>query len=101
MLFIHEISNQIIVGHFQIRNVGMTIVVFSSNLTLFGFLKILPFLLDENSSIYIDVHGTMIMFAILSIVGIIFVATVLNETNGQSLDDVGRDQKTKIVDTVP
>lgn len=69
---------------FQIRNVGMTIVVFISYLILFGFLKILPHLLDT-----IDVHGCMVMFATLSMLGIVFVATVLKETNGQSLDDVG------------
>lgn len=69
----------------------MTIVVFASNLTLFGFVKIFPFLLDT-----IDVHGCMTMFAILSMLGIIFVATVLKETNGQSLDDVGCDKKMKI-----
>lgn len=66
----------------------MTIVVFSSNLTLFGFLKILPFLLDK-----IDVHGFMTMHVILSAIGILFVATVLKETNGQSLDDIGREKK--------
>lgn len=66
----------------------MTIIVFISYLILFGFLKILPYLLDT-----IDVHGCMIMFAFLSMLGIVFVATVLNETNGQSLDDVGLNEK--------
>lgn len=69
----------------------MSIVVFMANLMLFGILKIFPFLLDA-----IDVHGCMLLFSILSMLGIIFVATVLKETNGQSLDDVGLDQKKKM-----
>lgn len=69
----------------------MTIVVFISYLILFGFLKVLPYLLDT-----IDVHGCMIIFAFLSILGIVFVATVLKETNGQSLDDVGLNEKKSI-----
>lgn len=62
-----------------------------SNLILFGFLKIFPFLLDS-----IDVHGCMAMFAILSTLGIIFVATVLKETVGRSLDDIGVKEEAKI-----
>lgn len=69
----------------------MTIVVFISYFILFGFLKILPFLLET-----IDVHGCMILFAVLSVLGIIFVATVLKETNGQSLDDVTQNEKMSI-----
>lgn len=76
--------------HFQIRNVGMTIVVFMANLMLFEILKFFPLLLNV-----IDVHGCMLMFAILSMLGIIFVATFLKETNGKSLDDVRLDQKMK------
>lgn len=69
----------------------MTIVVFISYFILFGFLKILPFLLET-----IDAHGCMILFAVLSMLGIIFVATVLKETNGQSLDDVTLNEKMSI-----
>lgn len=76
---------------FQIRNAGTTIVVFMSNVILFGFLKFCPFLLDT-----IDVHGFMIMYAILSMLGIIFVATVLRETVGKSLDDIGVDEKIRM-----
>lgn len=74
----------------------MTIVVFMANLMLFGILKIFPNLLNT-----IDVHGCMIMFACSSILGIIFVATVLNETSGKSLDDVEFDKKTKIENGCP
>lgn len=68
----------------------MTVVVFTSNLVIFAFVKILPFLLNK-----IDVHGCMIMHATLSLLGIIFIAIVLKETNGKSLDSVGVDEKTK------
>lgn len=68
----------------------MTVVVFTSNLVLFAFVKILPFLLNR-----IDVHGCMIMHAVLCMFGIIFIAIVLKETNGKSLDKVGSDEKTE------
>lgn len=68
----------------------MTAVVFTSNLILFAFVKILPFLLNK-----IDVHGCMIMHAVLSVFGIIFIAIVLKETKGKSLDNVGLDEKTE------
>lgn len=74
----------------------MTIVVFEANLMLFGILKMFPLLLNT-----IDVHGCMIMFTILSILGIIFVVTVLKETNGKSLDDVESDKKRKIENVCP
>lgn len=74
----------------------MTIVVFEANLMLFGILKMFPLLLNT-----IDVHGCMIMFAILSMLGIIFVVTVLKETNGKSLDDVESDKKRKIENVCP
>lgn len=68
----------------------MAVVVFTSNLIIFAFVKILPFLLNT-----IDVHGCMIMHAILSLLGIVFIALVLKETNGKSLDNVGVEEKTK------
>lgn len=76
--------------NFQIRNIGMTVVVFVSNLVLFTLMKILPFLLNT-----IDVHGSMIMHAILCMLGIIFIAIVLKETNGRSLDNIGVEDKNK------
>lgn len=44
----------------------------------------------------IDLHGCMIFFGVSSVVGAIFVYFVLKETSGQSLDDVGLDEKTKM-----
>lgn len=38
----------------------------------------------------------MIFFGVSSVVGAIFVYFVLKETSGQSLDDVGLDEKTKM-----
>lgn len=74
----------------KIRNVGMTIIGCGRYLISFGFLKVFPLLLQ-----IIELYGCMIMFAILSFVGIVFVATVLKETTGTCLDDVGVDEKTK------
>ena len=88
---IEHIFEQIKFNFFlQIRNVGMSIVGFAAYLILFAFLKVFPLTLD-----LFDLHGCMIIFAILSVVGIIFVATVLEETNGQSLDDIGCDEQIK------
>lgn len=66
----------------------MSIVGFLAYLILFAFLKVFPLTMDV-----FNVHGCMIIFAILTTVGIIFVATVLEETSGQSLDDVNYDDE--------
>lgn len=53
--------------------------------------KIYPILLD-----YIDLHGCLLSFSVCCIIGFAYVFFVLEETSGQSLDDVGLDDKTKI-----
>lgn len=68
----------------------MSIVGFVAYLILFAVLKVFPFAME-----LFDLHGCMIIFAILSTLGIIFVATVLEETSGQSLDNVGYDKQVK------
>lgn len=68
----------------------MSIVGFVAYLILFVFLKVFPLTMN-----LFDLHGCMIIFAVLSTLGIIFVATVLEETSGQSLDDVGYDEHVK------
>lgn len=68
----------------------MSIVGFVAYLILFVFLKVFPLSMD-----LFDLHGSLIISAILSGAGIIFVSTVLEETSGQSLDDVGYDEHVK------
>lgn len=68
----------------------MSIVGFLAYVILFGFLKVFPLTMD-----LFDLHGSLIIFAILSAVGIFFVTMVLEETSGQSLDDIGYDEHVK------
>lgn len=63
---------------------SMAIIIIASNLTLFVFLKLFPPLLES-----IQLHGCMTICGTLCIVGTFFIAFVLQETSGQSLDDVG------------
>lgn len=44
----------------------------------------------------IDLHGCMGIFGTGCIIGTVFVAFVLEETKGKSLDDVGLDEKHKM-----
>lgn len=74
----------------QIRNTGMAIAAFCSNLSLFGILKVFPILLEM-----IGLHGCMAIFGICSMMGVVFVSFVLKETRGISLDDVGSNEQVK------
>lgn len=52
--------------------------------------KLFPILLE-----IVDLHGCMMIFGICSTIGAIFVARVMHETSGKSLDDIGSDEKVK------
>lgn len=78
-------------SHLQIRNTGMVIVSFSFDTTLFVFMKFFPILLE-----IIDLHGCLIIFGICCLIGSSFMALVLKETSGQSLDDIAFDEKTQV-----
>lgn len=46
--------------------------------------------------VVLDLHGCMILFAILSMVGIVFVVAVLKETSGQPLDEISYEEQVKL-----
>lgn len=78
----------------------MGTVVFTNNIASFISVKMFPILLDT-----LDLHGSLLIYAVFSIVGAFFVLFVMEETSGQSLDDVDvvandttmeRDHKTEI-----
>lgn len=75
----------------QIRTFGMAFICFSLNLSTFVLVKLLPPLLDV-----IDLHGCMTILGVSCTLGAIFIYFCVEETNGQSLDDVGLDVKAKI-----
>lgn len=74
---------------FQIRNFGMGVVVFVNNIAAFISVKIFPISLE-----IVDIHGSLMIFGIASIAGAIFVLFVMEETSGQSLDDIEEENKT-------
>lgn len=70
---------------------GMAIIVFATNLAAFGVVKAFPILL-----VSLDLYGCMLILGCGCLVGTVFVIFILHETTGQSLDDVGADEKTKL-----
>lgn len=67
----------------------MGVVVFANNIAGFISVKIFPILLE-----IVDIHGSLMIFGIASIAGAIFVLFVMEETSGQSLDDIEEENKT-------
>lgn len=63
---------------------SVAIIIFASNLTCFVYLKLFPPLLES-----IRLYGCMSICGILCVLGSIFIAIVLKETSGESLDNVG------------
>lgn len=72
----------------QIRNMSVAIIIFASNVTCFGFLKLFPPLLES-----LRLYGCMSICGILCILGTFFISIVVKETSGQCLDYVGSDKK--------
>lgn len=69
----------------------MGVVVFANNIAGFISVKIFPILLE-----IVDIDGTLMIFGIASFWGAIFVLFVMEETSGQSLDDIEEENKTTI-----
>lgn len=69
----------------------MAIISFASDAVLFIFSKSFPILLET-----IGLHGCLAIFGVCCMVGILFVTAILKETKGQSLDDVGLDEKARM-----
>lgn len=67
---------------FQIRTSGYVIIVAWINLATFACTKLFPILLD-----IVDFYGCMLIFAIGSTLGVLFVMFCMEETNGKSLND--------------
>lgn len=66
----------------------MAIICFSLSLDAFVSVKVYPILLE-----LVDLHGCFIIYGVGCIIGSIFVIFVMRETSGQSLDDVGVNEK--------
>lgn len=68
-------------------------VIISCSLSLANFisLKIFPILLES-----IDLHGCLMVYGVGCIIGCLFVLLCLKETSGQSLDDVGVEQRRRL-----
>lgn len=70
---------------------GLAIICVLNHFSTFACLNLFPILLG-----IIDLYGCMMIFAVLSVLGGIFVAC-LKETNGSSLDNADEpEQKAKI-----
>lgn len=61
----------------------MATVVFANNVAGFISVKIFPVLLD-----IVDLHGSLMVYVIFSIIGAFFVLFVMEETSGQPLDNL-------------
>lgn len=68
----------------------MAIISGSFGIATFISVKMYPKLLDS-----IDLNGCFTIYGIGCFIGFIFVYFVLNDTTGQSLDEVGADKKIK------
>lgn len=79
-------------AYFQVRTFGYAIVIIWISIVSFIVTKSFPILFE-----IIDIHGVMMIFGVGSILGGFFVAFVMEETSGKSLDfdDVGLDKKTE------
>lgn len=69
----------------------MAIIVCATNLAAFGAVKSFPILL-----LSLDLYGCMLFFGVGCLFGTMFVVFILEETTGQSLDDVGEDERAKL-----
>lgn len=61
------------------------------SIAAFVMVKLFPILLE-----IVDLHGCMIILGIGCFVGFFFVLIFMEETSGQSLDDIGVDEKMKM-----
>lgn len=66
----------------------MAMICVAINLAAFVVAKLFPILLE-----IVDLHGCMLILGSGCIVGFFFVLFVMKETSGQSLDNVGEDEK--------
>lgn len=69
----------------------MAIIIVTVSIVAFTTIKLFPPFLE-----IIDLHGCMMIFAIGSLLGAIYVFLVVDETSGKCLDDVGADDRKKI-----
>lgn len=67
----------------QIREPGIAIGALTYNLTSFACHKLFPILIDT-----ISLEGCMIIFAVNSIVGSLFIFFILDETRGKPIDTI-------------
>lgn len=70
--------------------VGMVFMTIVISAAAFATIKVFPLLLE-----IFDLDGCMFILGSGSILGFFFILFVMKETSGQSLDDVGADEKLK------
>lgn len=75
----------------QIRTAGSALISVVHSAAAFVTLKLFPILL-----VIVDLHGCMIILGIGCIIGFLFVLIAMEETSGQSLDDVGKNKKLRL-----
>ncbi|XP_037040406.1 facilitated trehalose transporter Tret1-2 homolog [Bradysia coprophila] len=66
----------------KIRTFGMSIISMVLSITGFVSVKTFPVLME-----LVGLHGSLLIYGIGCVVGVVFVIIVLEETRGQSLDD--------------
>lgn len=72
----------------QIRTLGITVCTISSNIFAFAVTKSFPILSE-----IIDMDGCVLIMSVSSIVGVVFVVFVMEETKGKNLDTNGSSRK--------
>lgn len=65
----------------KVRSFGLTVGVFAMGIASFVMVATYPFLLNT-----VELHGCMVLFASTCLFGIFFVAFVMDETKGKTLD---------------
>lgn len=68
-------------NNFQIRNIGTTMCTTTVSIFSFTMLKSFPYLL-----FHLGLHGCMLVFVCVGVLGIIFVVFVVPETKGKDLN---------------
>lgn len=69
------------------RGFGLAFSIVSINMAIFVSSKVFPILMEA-----LNLYGIMSLHAVVCAFGTVFVAIMLEETNGRNLDEIGVDK---------
>lgn len=81
----HTFTHRLI--YWQVRGFGLAFSIVSINMAIFVSSKVFPILMEA-----LNLYGIMSLHAVVCAFGTVFVAIMLEETNGRNLDEIGVDK---------